>query len=237
MARLNGVFALIAVVAVAVLLELQYEARHQLRSQSDTMREQSRQLQDLEAENIRLSNLVARAGAPLSDAQLAELADLRRQVEALRQRTNEIAGLQSEIDRLRGVLSTAANSVADNTAPDVPPTDIYPRDSWMFAGYDTPENTIQSIMWAVSEGDPDTYAAGVTPELGSELQGEFDDGSFATDGPLEMDDVTGYRIVDREVISGNQLMYTVFMDGPNELMQIPIEQTDGGYLVTSTGGQ
>ncbi len=235
MARLNGVIALIGVVAVAVLLELQYEARHQLRSQSDAMREQSRQLQELEAENVRLSNLVARAGAPLSDAQLAELADLRRQVEALRQRTNEIAGLQGEIDRLRNILSTAANAVEDGTAPDVPASDVYPRDAWMFAGYDTPENTIESIMWAVSEGDSDTYAAGVTPELGSELQSEFDDGSFVNDGPLEMGDVTGYRIVDREVVSGNQVMYTVFVDGPNELMQIPIEQTDNGWNVTSFG--
>lgn len=236
MGRLNGVIAMIAVIAVAVLLELQYEARHQLRSQSDAMREQSRQLQELEAENVRLSNLVALASAPLSDAQLAELADLRRQVEALQQRTNEIAGLQSEIDRLRGLLSTAANSVEDSAVPDVPVTDIYPRDSWTFAGYDTPENTIQSIMWAVSEGDADTYAAGVTPELGNQLQDEFGDGSFASDGPLEMGDVTGYRIVDREVVSGNQLMYTVFIDGPNELMQIPIQQTPNGYMVTQVGG-
>lgn len=237
MARLNGVIALIAFIAVAVLLELQYEARHQLRSQDDALREQSQQLQELEAQNVRLSNLVAQAGASLSDAQLAELADLRRQVEALEQRTNEIAGLQNEIARLQGLLSTAANSVDDSTVPDVPPTDIYPRDSWTFAGYDTPENTIQSIMWAVSEGDADTYAAGVTPELGGQLQSEFDDGSFVDDGPLEMGDVTGYRIVDREVLSGNQLMYTVFMDGPNQLMQIPIEQTSNGWMLTSVGGQ
>jgi hypothetical protein len=233
MARLNGVIALIAVIAVAVLLELQYEARHQLRSQSDAMREQFRRLQELEAENVRLSNLVARAGAPLSDAQLAELADLRRQVETLRNRTNEIAGLQGEIDRLRSLLSTAANSAEDGTVPDVPASDIYPRDSWMFSGYDTPENTIQSIMWAVSEGDQDTYAAGVTPDLGSQLQSEFDDGSFVSDGPLEMADVTGYRIVDRDVVSGNQIVVTLFMDGPNELMPITLEQTDNGWMVTS----
>src|SRR5215469_14236272 len=214
MARLNGIIALIAVVAVAVLLEMQYQARHQLRSQSDVMREQFKQLQDLETENIRLSNMVARVSSPLADEQLAELADLRQQVEALRHRTNDIAGLQNEIDRLRGVLSVAANSVESDAAPPaVPAGDIYPRDSWMFAGYDTPEDTIQSIIWAVSEGDQDAYAAGVTPELGGQLQSEFEDGSFANDGPLEMGDVTGYRIVDRNVISGNQVMYTLFMDG------------------------
>jgi hypothetical protein len=236
MARLNSVIALIAVIAVAVLLELQYQARHQLRSQSDAMREQFQQLQDLEAENIRLSNMVARAGTPLADEQLAELADLRQQVEALRHRTNDIAGLQNEIQRLRGILSTAANSVDGGTAvPDVPASDIFPRESWMFSGYDTPENTIQSIIWAVSEGDQDTYAAGVTPELGNQLQSEFEDGSFADDGPLEMGDVAGYRIVDRDVISGNQVRYTLFMDGPNEFMPITLEPTDNGWMVTTNG--
>jgi hypothetical protein len=234
-ARPNIIVTVIALIAVAVLLELQYQARHQLRSQSDAMREQSRQLQELEAENVRLSNLVARAGAPLADAQLAELADLRRQVEALRHRTNDVAGLQTEIQRLRNLLSAAANSAEGGTFPEVPASDIYPRDSWMFAGYDTPENTIQSIMWAVSEGDPDTYAAGITPELGGQLESEFADGSFASEGPLEMGDVTGYRIVDRDVISGNQVVIILFMDGPNELMPITLEQTPTGWLVTSNG--
>ena len=236
MARLNSVIALIAVIAVAVLLGLQYQARHQLRSQGDAMREQFKQLQDLEAENIRLSNTVVRAGTPLSDVQLAELADLRRQVEALRHRTNDIAGLQKEIERLRGILSVAANSADDSTAvPDVPASDIHPRDSWTFAGYDTPENTIQSIIWAVSEGDQDTYAAGVTSELGGQLQNEFDDGSFADEGPLEMGDVTGYSIVDRNVISGNQVVVTLFMHGPNDFMQVPLEQTPNGWMVTTNG--
>jgi hypothetical protein len=233
MARLNSVIALIAVIAVAVLLEMQYQARHQLRSQSDAMREQFKQLQELEAENVRLSNMVARVGAPLADEQLAELADLRRQVEAMRHRTNDIVGLQNEIQRLRSILSAAANSIDGVTAPDVPASDIYPRDSWMFAGYDTPENTIQSIIWAVSEGDQDTYAAGVTPELGGQLQSEFEDGSFANDGPLEMGDVSGYRIVDRNVLSENQIMITLFMDGPNELMPITLELTPNGWMVTS----
>lgn len=236
MGRFNGIIALIAVIAVAVLLEMQYEARHQLRSQSDIMREQSRQLQELEAENVRLSNMVSRVSTPLADQQLAELADLRQQVEALRHRTNDIAGLETEIQRLKTVLSTAASSVdGGGTPPEVPATDIYPRDSWMFVGYDTPENTIQSIIWAVSEGDENTYAAGVTPELGNELQSEFEDGSFASDGPLEMGDVTGYRIVDRNVVSGNQVVVTLFMDGPNVLMPMTLQATENGWMVTPNG--
>lgn len=236
MARFNGIIALIAVIALAVLLELQYEARHQLRSQNDVMREQSEQLQELEVENVRLSNMVARVNTPLADQQLAELADLRQQVEALRKRTNDIAGLQTEIQRLKTVLSAAANPVDGGAPPAVPATDVFPRNSWVFSGYDTPENTIQSIMWAVSEGDQNTYAAGVTPELGNELESEFADGSFASDGPQEMGDVTGYRIVDRDVVSGNQVVYTVFMDGPNEFMEIPIQQTTNGWMVTAFGG-
>jgi hypothetical protein len=235
MARLYLVIALIAVIAVAVLVEMQYEARRQLHSQSDSLREQFQRLGELEAENIRLSNIVARANTPLADEQLAELENLRQQVESLRHRTNEVASLQTEIRRLRSAMSAVGNTVAGNTPPDVPASDIYPRDFWTFVGYDTPENTIQSLFWAISNGDEDSYAAGLTPELRDEMQNEFGDGSFADEGPLESSDITGYRIVDRDVISDNEVTVTVFVDGENDVVPIVLDKTDGGWVVAQNG--
>jgi hypothetical protein len=214
MARLYLFVALAAVIAAAVLLDMQYEARHQLRNQDDAMREQLKRLGELEVENARLSNIVVRFDTPLADEQLAELQDLRQQVALLRRGTNEIASLRTEIQRLRSALATVGNSIP-TSPPEVPASDIHPRDSWTFAGYDTPENTIQSLMWAISQGDEDTYAAGLAPELQTQMQDDLGNGSFAADGPLEMTDVTGYRIVDRDIISDNVVTITVYMDGRN----------------------
>lgn len=230
------IIAVVGVIAVAVLLEMQYEARRQLRNQSDAMGEQSKELEALEIENIRLSNIVVRASTPLADEELAELRDLRQEVERLRRNTNEVATLQTEIRQLRSALSAVGDSASSQTPPEVPASDVFPRDSWTFAGYDTPENTIQSLMWAVSQGDPNTYAAGLTSDMQAQMQPEFDDGTFAEDGPLEMSDVTGYRIVDRDMTSDTGVTVTVFIDGENELVPIMLEQGEDGWRVAYNGG-
>lgn len=223
--------------AVAVLLYKQHGEQLELRSQSDSLREQFKRVEELEAENVRLSNIVARANTPLADEQLAELQGLREQVESLRKRTNDVASLQTEVNRLRAALSAVGDAVSGGAPPDVPASDIYPRDSWDFAGYNTPEDTIQSVFWAIGEGDEDTYAAGLAPELQDEMQEEFADGSFVDDGPLELSNVTGYRIVDRDMTSDHEEIITVFTDGANQSMPIVVQKTDAGDWVIAQSGE
>lgn len=239
MARLYLFVAIGSLIAVAVLLELQYEARHQLRSQGDAMHEQFNRLAELEAENIRLSNIVRRANTPLAEEQLGELQDLRRQVETLRRGTNEVGQLQAEVRKLRSALAAVGNSVNAGPPPEVPASDVYPRDSWTFVGYDTPEDTIESMMWAMSQGDQDTYAAGLTPELQSDMQSDFEDGSFLDDSLAEMSDVTGYLIVDRDVVSENEVTVTVFIngDGGNDVVKIPLVESGDGWKVKPNGDE
>lgn len=237
MAKLRLIIVVLAMIVLAVLLGKLYEARRQLRSQSASLQEEFNLVEQLEAENTRLSNIVARANTPLAEVELAELQQLREEVESLRQRTNEIATLRSELTRLRGAISQASGA-ADAGPPDVPAEDIYPRDSWQFAGYDTPENALESLMWAVSQGDQDSYVAGITPELQGNLASDLADGSFAMDAPLEMSDVSGYRIVDREVVSDDEVNITIYVDGEDDVMPVPLRRTDNGdWVIASTDRQ
>jgi len=234
-AKLRLFIFVAVIIALAVLLERQYEAHRQLRSQRDSLQAQFKRIEELEAENVRLSNIVARANTPLAETQLAELQSLREQVELLRHRTNEIATLRAEIDRLHSALSDAGISIAD-TPPDVPAEDIYPRENWQFAGYDTPENAIESLMWAVSQGDAGSYTAGLAPDLFDQMQGELADGSFAEDGPFEMGNITGYRIVDRDMTSDSEVTITLYMDGENQTMPVVLHRTDDGpWTIVPTG--
>jgi hypothetical protein len=159
---------------------------------------------------------------------LAELQKLREEVQQLRHRTNDLQTLQREVLRLRAELS----SFGSNAPPDVAAEDIYPRDSWAFAGYDTPEGTLESVTWAIGEGDESTYLAGLSPELRDEMQAELADGSFAETGPLEMSNATGYRIVDRETVSDGQVIYTVYLDGENDQVDMVLSYTNGGWVVS-----
>lgn len=218
----------IALAIIAALWGMQHEANQRLREQADSARQLRARLDGLEVDNFRLSNIVAQANTPLAEAQLAELQKLREEVQRLRHQTNDLLTLQREVRRLRAKLS----SVGSNAPPDVADEDIYPRDSWAFAGYDTPEDTLESVTWAISEGDETTYLAGLSPELRNEMQGQLAGGSFAETGPLEMGNATGYRIVDREAVSDSQVIYTIYMDGEHDQVDMVLSFTNGVWVVS-----
>jgi hypothetical protein len=232
---LPRVALVVALAIIAVLWGIQLEANRRLREQTDAGRHLAARLALLEIENFRLSNIVAQANAPLSDVQLAELEKLREEVQQLRHRTNDLQTLQAEVRRLRSELSDAHNFTTSNAPPDVPPEDVYPRDTWKFAGYDTPENTLESVTWAISQGDEDTYLAGLSPDLRDQMQSELADGSFADVGPLEMNNTTGFRIADREIVSDNQVIYTLYMDGDGDELDMVLEYIDGAWVVVGEG--
>jgi hypothetical protein len=232
---LLGAAVAVAIAIIAVLCGTQYEVRLQLRAQSDTLHEQFKRLAQLEVENVRLSNIVAQANTPLGEVQMEELQKLREQIQLLHRQTNQVANLRAEISRLRTALSNARNGIAPDVPPDVPPEDIYPRENWKFAGYDTPEATLQSIVWAISVGDQDSYMAGLGSDLRDQMQSDFADGSFADEGPMELGDATAYRILDRDVAGDNQLVYTLYMDGQDDDVSIILQNIDGRWVVVGQG--
>ena len=227
----------VALVIIALLCVMQRMAHRRLLEQADESRHLLARLNDLEVENFRLSNTVAQANAPLAEAQLEELDKLRKDVQLLRRRTNDIVTLQADLQRVRAELSRTRDMMASNGPPDVPPDDIYPRDSWTFAGFDTPEQAVESVTWAISEGDQDTYLAGLSPELRDEMQMELADGSFGNAGPMEMREATGYRIVDRDTVSDNERNITVYMDGDRSVISLTLTNTGDGWRVSGENGE
>jgi hypothetical protein len=228
---------IVALAIIAVLWGMQLEAHRRLREQTESSQQLLARLNQLEVDNLRLSNAVVRANTPLSDVQLAELTQLRDEVRSLRLRTNDLQTLQADLRRLRAELSGAQNSIASNALPEVPPGDIYPRESWAFAGYDTPEAAVESVTWAISEGDEDTYLASLSPELRDEMESQLADGSFANTGPLELSNATGYRIVDRESLSENKIIVTLYMDADGSRVPVTLENTPNGWQILEDSGE
>ena len=211
---------------------MQLEANRRLREQSDASRQLLSRLAVLEFDNNRLSNIVAQANTPLAEEQLAELGKLREEVRRLRTRTNDLQTMRTELRRLRGQLSAARNAMTSNAPPEVPAGDIYPRDSWKFAGFDTPEDAVESATWAISQGDEDSYLESLSPELQDEMEAELADGSFADVGPLELAKATGFRIVDRESISDDEQIITIYVDGQAEETPLTVVRTEDGWKIS-----
>ena len=226
-----GVTLIAALAVIAVLWGIQLEANRRLREQAEASRKLLFRLEGLEVDNLRLSNIVVRANTPLAEDQLAELAKLRDEVQKLRHRTNDLQTMKAEIRRLRVELANARNVISSNAPPDVPASDIFPRDSWAFAGFGTPEAAIESVNWAISQGDEESYLAGLAPELQDAMQSQLADGSFADTGPLEMGNATGFRILNRESISDNEWIITVYMDGDGNEIPLRMVRTPDGWKV------
>jgi hypothetical protein len=148
-----GVLCAAAVVGVAVWLGVGYQARVGLEEENQGLRQQVEQMGELAAENERLSNIVAQASQsqPLSEDQMRELLRLRGEVAALRQQGKAPGPLPNE--------NRQAPPSAESAAP---ATNYWPRASWAFAGYATPNAALQSSLWAASKGDIKTLLGSFT---------------------------------------------------------------------------
>jgi RNA polymerase sigma factor (sigma-70 family) len=199
----------VIVAGVATPLVIQHQTK--LLEENAALRRGLDELPALRSENDRLSNLLAQANnsASPSKEQLTELLKLRGEVGSLRRQTNELATLKVENQDLKA-------APKNPTAP-ASPTDSLPRESWVFAGYADPESAFQSAVWARSQGDAKTYLASLSPQ-GQEFK-KFENKSeevIASELPRDMDGVTGFKIVDKEMVSDDEAILTIFADGIKE---------------------
>src|SRR5438552_8989463 len=89
----TGVISAIVVASVVTPLLVQHQAQARLRDQDEALRQQTDQATKLQAENERLSSLLAGAKSPrsLSNDQLSELLRLRGEVGRLAKDVQELA--------------------------------------------------------------------------------------------------------------------------------------------------
>jgi RNA polymerase sigma factor (sigma-70 family) len=148
----------LAVISVAAPWAVHDQSQASLRAKEELLRKQAGQLSVLAAENERLSKALAREQrAPVLARESAdELLRLRGEVGVLREQ-------KREWDRMKGELA-AERAAQTNTAGEHAQPQPIPRASWAFAGYATPEASLESIVWAMSRGDTETFLASMTPQ-------------------------------------------------------------------------
>jgi hypothetical protein len=146
---------------------------------------QRRQLTDLRAEQrqllAKLATSADRAAAPVAaetgatgretppaaSAVSLELLGLRSEVTRLTARRRELANARTENERLRAqVASQGTNSSAASRLP----LGYVRKTEARMAGYNTPEDTIQSFLWAVQNHDFTNLLQALTTERAQQLQ-------------------------------------------------------------------
>jgi hypothetical protein len=213
-----------------------YEARQAsiLRRHVQTLEQQQApltgQVRTLQQERNDTTNLLAlmSEATTRANSNTVELLQLRGTVARLRQRTNELAKL----------LQTG-QAATNGVSPGSPGQTNFPRDSWTFAGFATPEAALQSYMWAKSRGDVKTAFDSATPELSQEIKDTyFRDKSDEEISATLIDsakDQTGVHILKKMVITDDRVIYKIHIDGMPDLSYslVTMKKIDGEWKVSS----
>jgi len=212
------------VAGAATLFVMQRQAEGELRAQNQALRQQLEQSSQLAAENERLSNLVAQAAATqrLPDSQLSELLKLRGEVGRLRQQAKEVEALREANRQATAALAAGQNTLGASTAPEPASTDFWPRDSWQFLGYATPDAALQSQFYAARQGDLKTFMSYTTGEILERMQKDMEGKSEAemiAKLNREMQNLKSVRILNRQTLPDGTVLLTASFDAGTRMQE------------------
>src|SRR6266436_5815096 len=194
--KILGCVSAILLAGMALWWVSQYQSQLKLREENQALREQ---VEQLPVQNERVSNATAQAGSSqsLTREQLGELLRLRGEAGRLRKENQELAKLREENQQLRAAMTASQGLHASKLTPEA---DYWPKDSWVFAGYATPESTLQSLLWSASKGEMKSLLASTTGEAQKHLEDDLKQKSEA-EVAAEMAHETAFsscRLLDKE---------------------------------------
>ena len=143
---------------------------------------------------------------------MGELLRLRGEAGRLRKENQELAKLREENQQLRAAMTASQGLHASKLTPEA---DYWPKDSWVFAGYATPESTLQSLLWSASKGEMKSLLASTTGEAQKHLEDDLKQKSEA-EVAAEMAHETAFsscRLLDKEYLPNDAVRLTLRMDG------------------------
>lgn len=235
--KLGVVFGLV-IVGLGAAVIFQYQTNQKLNEKNAELTRKLDQLSGLAKENERLSNLVRQASgqAKFSQDQMNELLRLRTEsASARRQKDRRTApGVQPERPPSQPEPSVAGTSLlsTNSTAAQLP---AIPKAQWTFAGYDTPEAALQSVMWATSQGDLQSLQAGLSTEaqrtLATELEGKTDD-EIATALAQKTSGISTLSFNRRTVGSDGRVTFNISSDNNNNI-SIVFVKADGTWKMAN----
>jgi hypothetical protein len=228
-------------VGVAVWLAVEYQGRLRLGEENKALRQQLDQIAGLVAENERLSNLVAQANSSqsLPDERLKELLRLRGEVGVLRQQSKELEALREKNRQARAALDSGHKPQDANVAGAAATADYWPRGSWAFAGYASPEAALQSFFWAANKGDVKTLQGGITDDIQKEVARDLEGKSESEASAKAMEVVASLksvRVLDREVQANDTVVFTAAFEDENGTQTNKARMTKIGNEWKFSGG-
>ena len=146
----------------------------------------------------------------------------------------ENARLKTEYQALRGASAAAANTLATPaTAPG-----HFPRESWSYAGYQSPESALISAIYSMQQGNPKQYFDSLTPEEQVRMSKVWENKSPEEIAAKHVNDtskITGMRILNTQEVAPGQMVMSVYIEGVDRAEKVSMKRVGeewkfGGYI-------
>jgi hypothetical protein len=161
-----------------------------------------------------------------------ELLRLRNEVTRLTERRLELASVRSENERLRAEVASRGTNA--NGGLRLPPGYIRKTEARM-VGYRTPEDTLQSLLWAVQNHDLTSLLQAFTPEVADQIRSQAGESTESrADFWNKSAALVGLRLVKRDAVNIDGSVVgevEVLPDMPHE--QLTFRQTNGQWKVST----
>lgn len=228
-----AVISALVITGAATPWLIQHQSEIKLRQEILALQQPSAELDQQRAENARLSQLLAQPGSPLPNDQLRELLKLRSEVGLLRKATNGLPNLRAENRQLRFRQAT----VKAHGKPNLAAGDLVPIASLMFAGYSTPEATLQSTLSAFSKGDV-KYLDGFTPERRRKEQEDFTGKSESEIAAIVAQHSAKFagascEILNSRLVSDDETELTLLSTTDERLATMTMKKIDGEWKISA----
>jgi hypothetical protein len=216
---------LLLLTAMTVLAALKWKEVELLRRQNDDLRRTCQSLQQY-IEGLTTNRDAARsAELELSRKNTEELLRLRSEVTKLQAKASEAAKLRAENQQLRAEQAAGQSGNAGQSNNAASAGAKFPRESWKFSGYGTPEATLVSAIWAMREGNPQAYWDSLSPDEQTRQSKTWEnksDAEIAAQHQQSVANITGFEVLGSQNISDSEIQMSVFVDGPDKTEQVSL---------------
>lgn len=222
------------IVCLAILLGVWCQ-----RSQLASLRAEQRQLLDQMASRADDSASPGTTEATASNSRIPspalvatpELLRLRNEVTRLSERRRELAGVRAENERLRAQLASR-----DTNGPSgfkLPPGYVRKSEARML-GYNSPDDTIQSLLWAIQNHDLTNLLQAFSPEQAEEILAEATQPGRSTEDFLRgANAMPGMAVTDRKQLPDGTMELRVEMAPGLTPAPIRMRQVNGQWKITA----
>lgn len=167
-----------------------------------------------------------------------DIARLRGEVTQLRTSAKDAEKLRAENQQLRTEnqkLRGASASAAPAPAPPPPAAAgpaSFPRETWTFAGYQSPEAALVSAIWSMQQGNPKQYFESLTPEEQLRMTKVWENKSQAEIAAKHQADtatISGMRVTETKPVSAEETVMKVFIEGVNREERVSMKRVGNDW--------